>query len=238
MRLAFISDIHGNALALDAVLNDIQSRNVDKIAVLGDFCFRGPEPKRSLELVRKITTDVLKGNADEWVVRGVDEGEVPDAALEIMKKEREWSFSKLDDEAIDYLKNLPTELNFQHNGVNIHAFHATPDSLFEIVKPDDKDETIVEKLMKKEADIYIYAHIHKPFIRFINGKCIINTGSVGLPFDGQNKSSYALIDIGEDDYESTIVRVSYDVQKVIKQFDEMDYPNSELMITLLEQAKV
>ncbi|MDR7000620.1 metallophosphoesterase family protein [Neobacillus niacini] len=52
MRLAFISNIHGNAIALNAVLNDIRQKNVDKVYVLGDLCFRGPEPKRSLDMVR------------------------------------------------------------------------------------------------------------------------------------------------------------------------------------------
>ena len=80
MKLAFISDIHGNATALDAVLQDIKNKNVDKVYVLGDICYRGLEPQRSLELVQSLHTDVIKGNADEWVVRGVQQGEVPDPA--------------------------------------------------------------------------------------------------------------------------------------------------------------
>ena len=81
MKIAFISDIHGNAVALDAVLNDIEKKKVDKIYVLGDISYRGPEPKRALELVRSLNTDVIKGNADEWVVRGVREGEVQQVRL-------------------------------------------------------------------------------------------------------------------------------------------------------------
>ena len=78
LKLAFISDIHGNAVALDAVLKDMKEKNVEKVFVLGDLCYRGTEPKRSLELVKSLNCDVIKGNADEWVVRGVREGEVPD----------------------------------------------------------------------------------------------------------------------------------------------------------------
>ncbi len=77
MKLAFISDIHGNAIALDAVLQDISAKNADKVFVLGDICYRGPEPKRALDLVRSLNCEVIKGNADEWVIRGVREGEVP-----------------------------------------------------------------------------------------------------------------------------------------------------------------
>jgi putative phosphoesterase len=239
MKLAFISDIHGNALALDAVLNDIKAKNVDKVYVLGDICYRGPEPQRALDLIRSLDCDVvIKGNADEWVVRGVQQGEVPDNVLELMNKERDWIVSKLSDESIDYLRELPTQLNLEVEGIRIHAFHATPDSLFEVVPPSVSDETILEKLVTTEADLFIYAHIHKPYIRFINGKCIINIGSVGLPFDGLNKASYSIVEITEGTIQTSNVRVSYDVQKVVDQYKNVEYPNAEMMSNVVLQGKL
>ncbi|MFJ7728140.1 metallophosphoesterase family protein [Neobacillus sp. NPDC097160] len=238
MRIAFISDIHGNANALDAVLKDLKVKEVDKIFVLGDLCFRGPEPKRSLELVRSLNTEVIKGNADEWVVRGINVGEVPESAIEMMSIEREWTFSQLDKNDINYLSNLPTELILEFEKVKIHAFHATPKSLFEVVQPSENDEVLKEKLMVRESDIYIYAHIHKPFIRYLDGKCIINIGSIGLPFDGLGKSSYALVEIKDETFQTTIVRVNYDVEGTINKFCESDYPNYEHMIRVLLNAKI
>lgn len=238
MKLAFISDIHGNAVALEAVLADIKKRNVEQVLVLGDLCYRGPEPKRALELVRSLQTDVIKGNADEWVIRGVEKGEVPDQALEMMNKEREWIRKQLDVEDINYLQNLPQELELNLEGVKVHAFHATPASLFEVVLPDEKDETIVSKMMGKEADVYVYAHIHKPYVRYLNGKCIVNIGSVGLPFDGMRKASYMILELDEGSFQASIVRVDYDVERVIKQFKESDYPNTELLTSILTNAKI
>ncbi|MBM4764496.1 metallophosphoesterase family protein [Bacillus sp. B15-48] len=238
MKIAFISDIHGNANALDAVLADIETRKVDKIAVLGDICYRGPEPQRSLELVRSLNTDVIKGNADEWVVRGVNSGEVPDHALEMMNKEREWICSQLNDEAIDYLRHLPTELKLEVDGVNIHAFHATPSSLFDIVLPDENEDTLTAKMMREKAELFVYAHIHRPYIRYINGKCIINIGSVGLPFDGLAKSAYALVEVDGTSVQSSIIRVGYDVEKTIHQFNQSNYPNKEMMINVLRNARL
>jgi putative phosphoesterase len=238
MKLAFISDIHGNAIALDAVLKDIKERKIDKTFVLGDICYRGPEPQRSLDLVRSLNTDVIKGNADEWIVRGVREGEVPETAVEIMNSERDWTYAKVDSESVDYLEKLPEELHLEYNGVNIHAFHATPDSLFKMVQPAASDTELQEKMMHTNADIYIYAHIHKPFIRYIDGKCIINTGSVGLPFDGLNKASYLILDINESGYQTSIRRVDYRSDKVIEQFKASDYPNKELMIKMLSNASM
>lgn len=104
MKIAFISDIHGNAISLDSVIADLNRKSVDQIFVLGDLFYRGSEPKRALGLIRSLNAEVLKENADEWVVRGVKKGEVPDQALDIMNKERDWTISQLDAEDIDYLK--------------------------------------------------------------------------------------------------------------------------------------
>ncbi|MCM3573756.1 YfcE family phosphodiesterase [Mesobacillus subterraneus] len=238
MKIVFLADIHGNANALEAVLKDIEKRNIDKVFVLGDICYRGPKPQRSLDLVRELKTEVIKGNADEWVVRGVQPGEVPAQALEMMNKERDWTISKLDTESLDYLQSLPSELKIETEGVRIHAYHATPLNLFDIVPPDESEESLIESQMVQEADIYVYAHIHKPFIRYTNGKCIINTGSVGLPFDGLNKTSYAMVELDGNNYQTAIIRVEYDVEKVMDQFSVIDYPNKESMIRILKNAKV
>lgn len=238
MKLAFISDIHGNAIALDAVLKDIKEKHVDKVFVLGDICYRGPEPQRALDLIRALDYEVIKGNADEWVVRGVQKGEVPDPALDLMNQERDWIVSQLSEESLEYLRELPTQLNFEIEGVRIHAFHATPNSLFEVVPPSASDETLMEKLVATKADLYIYAHIHKPYIRFINGKCIINIGSVGLPFDGVSKASYAIIEINDGSIQTSNVRVSYDVGKVIEQYKKVGYPNAEMMSNIVLNGRL
>lgn len=124
MRIAFISDIHGNAVALEAVLRDIENQAVDEIVVLGDIAYRGPEPQKAIERVRERATAVLKGNADAWMERGVRKGEVPDGVLEMMNHERDWARERVSDEAVSYLKNLPAEWHRTVEGVEIHAFHA------------------------------------------------------------------------------------------------------------------
>ncbi|WP_046175453.1 metallophosphoesterase family protein [Domibacillus indicus] len=238
MKAAFISDIHGNSAALEAVLEDIKEKQADKIYVLGDLCYRGPEPKRSLELIQALHTEVIKGNADEWVVRGVERGEVADQALELMNKEREWTLSKLDQEDINYLRTLPKELHLRLDDLNVHAFHAAPDNLFTVIAGSEPDEVLQEKLMfSTQADLYIYAHIHKPFIRYINGKVIMNIGSVGLPFDGVKKASYGLLDTDGTRFSTSIERVAFDTEKVVAQFKNVNYPNQN-MIRVIEKASL
>jgi putative phosphoesterase len=239
MKIAFISDIHGNAIALEAVLEDIEKQEIDKIYVLGDICYRGPEPKRSLDLVRSLHTEVIKGNADEWVVRGVREGEVPEKALELMNTERQWIVEQLEPSDIDYLNSLPTQLNLRFEDVGISAFHATPASLFDVVLPNSDDNQIQSSLMHSpEAQVYVYAHIHKPYIRYLNGKVIMNIGSVGLPFDGLAKASYGLVEIEDGHLKTSIRRVSYELERVVALYHEVNYPNAEMMSKVIRTARI
>jgi putative phosphoesterase len=239
MKIAFISDIHGNAIALEAVLKDIEKQGVDKIYVLGDICYRGPEPKRSLDLVRSLHTEVIKGNADEWVVRGVREGEVPDKVLDLMNRERQWTVEQLEPADIDYLAGLPAHLTLTIEDINLSAFHATPSSLFDIVLPNAADSQIETDLMTAaDAEIYVYAHIHKPYIRYLNGKVIMNIGSVGLPFDGLTKSSYGLVEIEDGQLKTSIRRVSYELERVTALYQERNYPNAEMMCNVIRTARI
>lgn len=230
MKAAFISDIHGNAFALEAVLEDIAKKQIDQIYVLGDLCFRGPNPKQALDLIRSLNANVIKGNADEWVVRGIQKGEVPDKALDVMKKEREWTVAHLDSADIDYLQNLPQTLQIDLNGKAILAFHATPNSLFDIIRPDTDDVHLEKRLMAENmADFYIYGHIHLPYIRFLNGKTVLNIGSVGLPFDGQAMASYGIVEAEDGNVRVSIERVNYDIEKTVQQYMENDYPNKAMV---------
>ncbi|RKQ29267.1 metallophosphoesterase family protein [Oceanobacillus halophilus] len=238
MKIAFISDVHGNAVALESVLEDVERKNVDKVVVLGDLCFRGPEPKRSLNLVQSLHTDVVKGNADEWVVRGIQEGEVPDPALKTMREEREWTYEKLTETDIDYLRNLPSSITTNlTNDINIQAFHATPNSLFDVVQPSVSDEELATKLMTDEtADIFLYGHIHLPYVRYIKGKCVANLGSVGLPFDGLNYASYLIAEGDKQQFNVGIQRVPYDVDRVVKQLKDVGYPNLEFLTGVIKRG--
>jgi len=239
MRAAFISDIHGNSTALQAVLEDIGRKGIDQIYVLGDLCYRGPDPKGALALVQSLNTRVIKGNADEWVVRGVLPGEVPDKAIGMMNMERDWTVSRLEPQDIGYLEGLPAGLNFEWEGVRVKAFHATPESLFEVVLPSADDEVLQAKLMPEaDAELFIYAHIHRPYIRYIHGRILMNIGSVGLPFDGMPKASYAIVEVERGKISTSIERVDFDIEEVIRQYEAGQYPNSEMMAGILRSGSI
>jgi putative phosphoesterase len=231
MKVALLSDIHGNAVALEAVIKDIQKRQVDKIFVLGDLCLRGPQPKEALNLVRSLNAEVVKGNADGWLVRGFQKGEVKEHAFDIMNKERDWTLTQLNDEDIRYLNDLPLSITMSVGGMTICAFHATPTDLFEVVLPEASNDVYKEKFFVKDADIYFYGHIHNAYIRYINGKTVVNLGSVSLPFDGVNKASYALLEVDDNSYQTSIIKVGYDIEKFTQQIKDSGFPNKEILST-------
>ncbi|KGA99088.1 phosphodiesterase [Alkalihalobacillus alcalophilus ATCC 27647 = CGMCC 1.3604] len=230
MRFAFLSDIHGNATALEAVIHDIRQQEVDQIFILGDICFRGPEPKRSLDLVRSLDATVIKGNADEWLVKGISKDEVPEEALAIMNEEREWTLQRLEDEDLEYLANLPTELVIEDGlDIIIHAFHATPNDLLGVVLPDETEKIENEIMQRDEADLFVYGHTHLPFVRSLLGKNVANTGSVGMPFDGHPLASYLIVEIEDGRHRLHLNRVPYNREHVVELYKQGSYPNIETM---------
>lgn len=231
MKVAIISDIHGNATALESVLRDIFSKGVSDIVVLGDLVFRGPEPKRVLDLLRSTSALVLKGNTDEWIIRGIKEDEVPTSDYRIMNLERQWTVDQLTAEDLKYLGSLPLECSMSLSStMSVHCFHATPDDLFEVILPSEPVDKFRKKIMtKKQASIYAYAHTHHPLLRYIDGKCIINPGGVGYTFDGYTQSSYAIVEEENGQLRVSIERINYNVAQVIDLYEKLQYPNAELM---------
>ncbi|MFC4735844.1 metallophosphoesterase family protein [Bacillus daqingensis] len=225
MRTALLSDVHGNEAALDAVLEDIQSNRVSAIVMLGDISYRGPKPSECLEKVRTHCDYVIKGNADEWAVRGIHAGEVPAEAIELMRAEQTFTAGHLSEDQRAYLHHLPSSLELPlSNKRQLYAVHATPESLFTVIPKHAEDEAFQAfGSANPRADYYAYGHIHDPHYRRINGKSIINTGSVGLPFDGSPEASYVLLD-RDDDVHVQFRRVPYDIDRAVQDLSDTGYP--------------
>jgi protein phosphatase len=186
MKIAIISDIHGNLEALKSVLNDIESRNIDKIYCLGDIIAKGSHPKECIDLVKEKCEIVLRGNCDEYYASDIDLSDKPIQEIERMK----WNKSKLDDEHINYLANLPFCHEFYMSGRLIRLVHAHPERIdkfagnidtlthiYELVLPSDNT------ISNEKADVLIYGHIHTQYVQKIYNRYIINTGSVGNSID-------------------------------------------------------
>ncbi len=238
MKIAIISDIHGNLEALRSTLRDIEKRNVDKIICIGDTIAKGVHPSECIKLVRENCEIVLQGNCDRAFSK---QYENVDELTEEFRERVVWNHSLISQEDRQYLLDLPFSYEFYMSGSLVRLFHATPTSYNSVVINEDKIEDKLKMfypsentLSDKIADVIIYGHIHHQYMSKLYNKTIINVGSVGNPFeDIRNskkdsnvleitKSNYLIIEgeYGSKEYNSEIlfqfVKVPYDIEAELK----------------------
>ncbi|SDB91530.1 metallophosphoesterase family protein [Shouchella lonarensis] len=237
MKFAFLSDINGNATALEAVLNDLHIQKIDRIYVLGNLCLRGPEPKRVLKLLQASNAHVLKGGMDDWLVNGITDQNLSHLKLAALNEERQWTLARLSEEDLAYLNARPNECIIDEGFEQIiHAFHATPTDLHMTVLADDTAKMEEAIMQRDEADTYIYGHTGRPFIRTLYGKTVMNVGSVGMPLDGHPLASYITLTYVDGRYSAAIHRTPYNREHVVEIYKQSDYPNIEKMSTMIYYA--
>lgn len=239
MRIAIISDIHGNLEALKETLKDIEKRNVDKIICLGDIISKGIHSKECLELIRKNCDVILQGNCDKHFSTHYEN---IDDFKEVEKRRIIWNQSMLSNEEMKFLKTLPFCTEFYMSGSLVRLFHAHPKVNNKAITNLDSINTKLEMfrptentISQKVADVIVYAHIHQPYMDKLYNKTLINIGSVGNSFDvirndtkdsnvlETTKSNYLIIEgeYGSKKYDSDIsfqfIKVPYDIDKELRE---------------------
>ncbi len=186
MKIAIISDIHGNLEALKAVLNDISSRGINKIYCLGDLIAKGSHSLECIKLIRDNCDVVIRGNCDEYFTSVIDTN---NKSIEEVNRIN-WNKNKLDKESLDYLRNLPFSYEFYMSGRLVRLVHAHPERIDKFAGNIDRINNIYELTLPSnntisdlKADVLIYGHIHTPYVQKMYNRYIINTGSVGNAID-------------------------------------------------------
>ena len=186
MKIAIISDIHGNLEALKTVLADIKSRGIDKLYCLGDILAKGTHQQECVDLLRENCEVIIKGNCDVYYTTDYDLSKLPDEDVKKIK----WNRSKLNDESREYISRLPYSYEFYLSGRLVRLLHSHPERIDKFVGNIDDFSSLYELVLSsentitdKKADILIYGHIHTPFIQKIYNRYIMNPGSVGNPID-------------------------------------------------------
>lgn len=238
MKIAIISDIHGNLEALKSTLQDIKKRNVDKIICLGDTIAKGVHPKECLKLVRENCEIVIQGNSDKYF--SMEHANIKELPEEEQKKIK-WNQSLITDEDRKYLLSLPFCYEFYMSGSLVRLFHATPIANDKTVVNISDIQTKYQMFLpskntstQKIADVVIYGHLHHPYMDKIYNKTLINVGSVGNSFDvirndekdssvlETTKSNYLIVEgeYGSKEYTSDIsfqfVKVPYNIEKELE----------------------
>jgi predicted phosphodiesterase len=235
MRIAIISDIHGNQIALEAVLEDFHRQHpVDQLVIAGDLCLNGPCPREVLEIVQGLNCVVLQGNVDFEVVT-----QAPDKGAK-KRNTAAWTREQIGQAGIDYLASLPFSDRIENSqGTDLLVVHANPLNLEDAIFPNAPDSTLEHFLGGLDDGIgaIAFGHLHIAYTRKWRQFFLVDVGSCGLPRDEDLRASYAILSWQARSWVAEIRRVAYDVQALVKQIKTSGIPNVEKRIKTLLDAK-
>jgi putative phosphoesterase len=230
LRLALVSDIHGNVAALEAALADLAPHRPDRIVVLGDLVMNGPRPAEALALVQRLEGDgavVIAGNTDIAVADGDFAAAFPwlDEVPAGHRAAAEWARDELTDEQVDYLRRLPAERRLRDDDLLVLACHASPGSQTSGLDVDLDPSLTVQRVTRTDARVIACGHTHVADLRELGRKLIVNPGSCGYAFDGSPDACWALLEIGHgDEPEARLARPTYDAQAAAHEVSERGLP--------------
>ncbi len=211
MKLAVISDVHGNYRALEAVLLDAKGLGVEHILFLGDLVFMGLAPQSCFDLLMAYKPLVtIKGNTDA-LIEGIKETNPTTLDEQLWRKFIRYTDIRLSPESKKVVKGWPIVQRGEIGNDPFIFCHGSPYSYNEAITEDlDPNSTLYKKLMAEDASVILCGHTHIPADFTLGNKRIINPGAVGYSFDGDLRASYAFMDIHSNKINAVIRRIEYD----------------------------
>jgi len=225
MRIAFISDPHGDLVALKSVIADLEGAGrVDEVLVGGDLAQGGDQPAEVVDALRSRGWAAVRGNGDDLLVRVADGsaarelgseahgGRVPEGVA----SRAAWSVAQLGPERIEYLRSLPISLErgpFPFGMVVL--VHATPWSTEQVVLPDAHPEVAARMVREARAGLLAYGHIHTPYQRRVGGAVLMSVGAVHGSNDADRRPAYTIVNLGAT-IEAEVRRVEGPLPKALK----------------------
>ncbi len=243
MKIAILSDIHGNVPALEAVLEDLPRDPPDLCVINGDAINRGPDSLATLRMLARHLPEAIytKGNHESWVLRCRDEA-IPREGVQFeTKRFAYWTLDQLGDQLTQIDKwhdNLDLQLE---SGAAIHVTHGSRLGNRDGIHPRVPDEQLPAKLGDKR-DLFIASHTHVPMVREFEGTLVVNSGSIGSPFDRDPRAAYARLNLGMEGWRAEVTRVPYDRQATERLYEESGFldqagPLTRLMLRELQISR-
>lgn len=243
MRVAVISDMHGNDLAFEAVEADIQNQSIDRIVCLGDAVQGGPQPAEVVQRLRRLNCPVVMGNADAWLISGEETGDegIPPERLKKMGEVRNWSLSQLTEEDRAFISNFQPTVTIQlKDGTDLLCFHGSPTSFDDVILPVAPEEEFQKFLGSYTGHILTGGHTHAQQIRRIGKHFFFNPGSVGFAYSHHQPdedfhadpwAEYAILSIANGQVSLEFRRVPFDPEEMIRIYRESGRPFAEEAIS-------
>jgi predicted phosphodiesterase len=234
LRTAVFSDVHGNLVALEAMLDDLRRRPVDALVCLGDALQGGPQPRECLDRIRELGCPVVLGNADDFLCTLESEAEPTTAEqLDVAR----WSREQLGADGLElvgtYAPTFEVELG---GGVTMLCFHGSPSSYDDVILPSTPEEEVRAHFAQTDAAIVTGGHVHMQWTRPIAHRTLVNPGSVGLGYDHEqpdgavrfrHHAEYAVVSLNGGAPEIELRRVPFDAELVVRAVRARGRPHPE-----------
>jgi predicted phosphodiesterase len=244
MRVAVISDIHGNAVGLETALKDIERRGIDRMVCLGDAIQGGPQPVEVVARLREINCPVVMGNADAWLLTGEETGAeaITSERRRKMNGVREWMLTQLSKADIAFIASFqPTIEILLEGNHSLLCFHGSPTSFDDLIFPTMEAAAFEAFLTPYLPHFMTGGHTHLPHIRRIGASdsFFFNPGSVGLAYSHHQPegtfrldawAEYAILTAENGGISVEFRRVPYDVNTLIEIYQQSGRPHVEDMI--------
>lgn len=243
MKIAIISDIHGNMQALNSVLSDIESQGCEKIFCLGDLAMAGPQPVEAIIAIKMLVEhsglELIQGNTDEMIANYDKFAELAKSKFPVMGSALENDSKLIGQDLKDFLNGLNPQKDISIEGVKILLVHGSPRKNDENIFPDLPIAKIEEMLEGVDSDVIFCGHTHIPCgYQTNNNQTVINVGSVGRPFTPEPKACYAIADFLNSAFVVEHRFVDYDKIKASKILAKRSFEGASKLAEILIKPDV
>jgi len=233
VRVAILSDIHGNAVALEACLADLAlAGGADRIVAAGDLCMDGPRPRKVLRRLKEAGAHVVRGNTDRMIA--LDD---PAAYDEEDRAAIIWQRGALGQDWVAWLGAAPMTVAIGTGPDGLLITHATPKRDDEHVWPDAGDEQLEAITAGVTQRTIAFGHLHYPYVRVWRDRMLVNVASAGLPKDGDPRAHYVILTQQSGGWSVRSRRVAFDVDRVERQIRKSGMPDVAERLDVLRRHR-
>ena len=248
-KIAVLSDIHGNLTALEAVVKDLEQKQVTEVWILGDLLMPGPGTAEICQLLRSLEPTVfLRGNWDDLLLKGAQK-KIPLTKPSYIYFTRlaQFTAARLEHKDLLWLKNAPLHMVKKVGPLKFSLSHNLPDLNYgQKLYPTNAQADFDEVLAGRDADVALYGHVHHQLLRYTTAEqLILNPGSIGEPFCDHPKlqadlrAQYLLLEVDENGLSQiSFQKVAYDHEQEAHLAQAKGLPYLELYQEMLMTGKV
>jgi putative phosphoesterase len=244
-RIAVLSDIHGNRIALEAVLAEIKRERPDWVLVAGHLVLNNRDPNGTIDALRALEAAgglIVSGNTD-IAVGDFDYGaafpQYQDGVPDIITAAAEWAHDELGDDQLAWLRRLPAERRIRAGDDQlVLVVHASPGSQTRGFDQALDANIIFERAAATDARVICVGHTHLPEVRDLGWKLVVNSGSAGYVFDGDPTASWAMVSVEGTDVDAQIRRTEYDVLSVANAISARGLPGDVYRAATVRTGKL